>query len=62
MAKPIAPTPPITGKAAIAFNAKADRIARGEITDAERKAAADLFDRVFASYRPSQLPRRTDTQ
>jgi hypothetical protein len=62
MAKPIALTPPITGKAAIAFNEKADRISRGEITDAERKAEDELFDRVFASYRPSTAPRRIDTK
>lgn len=51
MAKPIALTPPITGKAAIAFNEKA-----------ERKAADELFDRVFDSYRPSTAPRRTDAK
>lgn len=62
MAKPIAPTPPITGKAAIAFNAKADRISRGEITAAERKAADELFERVFASYRPSTASPRTDAK
>lgn len=62
MAKPIALTPPITGKAAIAFNAKADRISRGEITDAERKAAADLFDRAIASYPPSTIHRREEAK
>jgi hypothetical protein len=47
MARPILPTPPITGKAAIRFIEKFERISRGELTEAEMRETERRFERAF---------------
>lgn len=53
MAKPITPTPPISGKAAVKFNEQVARISRGDISAEERTSADERFARIF-SFKPSQ--------